>query len=51
MTGAERKRRWREKQTNREAEAEAHRARRTEQERLAEAVRDTLRYLRNQEQR
>lgn len=44
------KKRWREKAANREAEAKAHRARRTEHERLLESIRDTIRHIDNKEQ-
>lgn len=44
------KKRWRAKPGNKAAEAEAHRARRTEQERLLEALRDTIRHIDTKEQ-
>lgn len=48
MTGAERKRRWRRDKANREAEMLAHRTRRNVPgARLAECMRDTLRYSDN----
>lgn len=48
---AESKRAWRAKAANREAENEAHRTRRTEAERLAESIRDTIRRIDAKEQR
>jgi hypothetical protein len=47
MTGAERKRRWRQDPANRERENEAHRRRRDQPNaRLYECMRDTRRHLR-----